>query len=212
MPKSRPRYRPTDRRLAWVSGTIFGRDEVPEVNRINASSVAGRQLGIDAAHAFAGPTRLNAPGPSLGCGDQIDDGYAEGMSDASACRIHVRARQQRRYPQIAEITLPFVSGEARVERHTDRTGCDRDHRHRSLWSVRQYHRYAVTSADTEAAQPANRIVRPGPERAICHRGRARAPGWPRGRALFAHSRQEDLGGTKKGGFRPDCLLVRVAVA
>ena len=57
-------------------------------------------------------------------------------------------------------------------------------RHRSLWSVRQYHRYAVTSAHTEAAQPANRIVHPAPECAICHRG---APGRQDGVAVGRHS-------------------------
>ena len=36
------------------------------------------------------------------------------MRDASARRIHIRTRQQRRYLQIAEIPMPFVSGEARV--------------------------------------------------------------------------------------------------
>ena len=64
--------------------------------------------------------------------------------------------------------MPFVSGEARVERHADRTSCDRDDRQRSFWSVRQHDRHAITSTYTEASQRANRIVRPDPERAICH--------------------------------------------
>ena len=47
--------------------------------------------------------------------------------------------------------MPFVSGEARVERHADRTSCDRDDRQRSFWSVRQHDRHAITSTYTEAS-------------------------------------------------------------
>ena len=115
--------------------------------------------------------------PFAGSRRQIDDRYAEAMRDTSARRIHVRARQQRRYPQIAEIALPFVGGETRVKRHTDRTSCDRDDRHRSLWSVRQHDRHAITSAYSEASQLANSFVRPDPERAICQRRHGRAPEW-----------------------------------
>jgi hypothetical protein len=73
------------------------------------------------------------------------------MRGTSACRIHVRTRQQSSYPQIREVAMPFVSGEARVERHADRTSCDRDDRQRSFWSVRQHDRHAITSTYTEAS-------------------------------------------------------------
>src|SRR5262249_55176761 len=54
-----------------------------------------------------------------------------------------------------------------------RTRGNRDHRHGTLWSVRQYHRHPVASVDTDAAQPVKQLVRRCPERAICDR---RAPG------------------------------------
>ena len=38
------------------------------------------------------------------------------LAESTVC-----TRQQRRYPQIAEIAPPFVCGEARVKRHTDRS-------------------------------------------------------------------------------------------
>jgi hypothetical protein len=55
---------------------------------------------------------------------QIDNGYVEGKRGASAGGFNVRPRQQRRYPQFTEVAAPFVSGEARIERYTDRTGRD----------------------------------------------------------------------------------------
>ena len=66
---------------AWVSGTIFGRDELPEVSRIKASSA------LDANSPSTMRRRCRADkaeraGPLAGPGRQIDDGYAEGMGDA----------------------------------------------------------------------------------------------------------------------------------
>src|SRR5262249_51470163 len=52
---------------AWVSGTIFGRDEVPEVNRIKASSVSAANAS-STGRCVAAATRRNLAGPSLGRG------------------------------------------------------------------------------------------------------------------------------------------------
>ena len=169
---------------------------------------ARRQRAIDAAPGFRAD-KAERTGPLAGPRHQIDDGYADGMGEASTCRIQVRTRQQRRYPQIAEIAPPFVGGEARVERHADRTGCDGDHRHRSLRAVRQYHRDPVGGADTEAAQPANRIVHAGPERAI---GQRRPPGRQDGIAAGRRSpiARKKISEARKG--RAAGVLVRRSVS
>src|ERR1700720_1986204 len=82
--------------------------------------------------------------------------------------------------QFAEITLVFVICETRVERYTHRAGGNRDHRYRSLRSVRQHYRDPVSSAHTDAPQSANYIARLHPQRAICHRA---APGGKDGGAV-----------------------------
>jgi hypothetical protein len=51
--------------LAWVSGTIFGRDVLPEVNRIKASSALDAKSPAT-MRLVADPTMLSAPGSSLG--------------------------------------------------------------------------------------------------------------------------------------------------
>src|SRR5262245_23654523 len=90
------------------------------------------------------------------------------MCAASASRIHVRAGQQRRDLQVAEIALPFVGGEARVQRHADCRCCDREDRHTRLGAGRQCDRHAIGGAYPQAPQFANRLVHAHPERAICH--------------------------------------------
>ena len=72
--------------------------------------------------------------------------------------------------QFAEIALVLVVGETRIERHANRIGCNSDHCYRGLWSVRQHYRDPVSSADTDAPELANYIVRLCPQRAIGHRG------------------------------------------
>ena len=103
------------------------------------------------ARAGTEPTRLNAPGPSSGRGDRSMTGMPRvcatpRLAESMSARVNSAATRKSR-----EIALPFVSGEARVERHADRTSCDRDDRQRSLWSVRQYHRHAIASTYTEAS-------------------------------------------------------------
>ena len=156
---------------------------VPEVNRINASSVPDAKLAADCCAAFAEPTSLKAHGPSLGRGDRSITGMPRLRATTRLAESKVCTRQQRRYPQIAEITLPFVSGEARVKRHTDRTCGDRDNRNRSLWSVRQYNRDPVISAYTEAPQLRTTSFA-GPRGRHMSTRRALAPGWQCGRASF----------------------------
>src|SRR5262249_26568985 len=69
-----PTLRATRQTLACVSGTILGREVVPEVTRMNASSALNASSGLCALQptmpAAAGPTMLNPPGPSPRRGDR----------------------------------------------------------------------------------------------------------------------------------------------
>ena len=53
--------------LAWVSGTIFGRDVLPDVNRIKASSVPDAKSS-SLMRRFAPPVILKGPNPPRGGG------------------------------------------------------------------------------------------------------------------------------------------------
>jgi len=53
--------------LAWASGTIFGREVVPEVCRMRATSPGSAGPGLPAAPAAA-PDSRNAPAPACGSG------------------------------------------------------------------------------------------------------------------------------------------------
>jgi hypothetical protein len=44
------------------------------------------------------------------------------------------------------------------------------------------------------------------------RGAARVPEWQYGRAPFAHTKQEDLEGTKRDSFQLFCVAIGVAIA
>jgi len=100
-------------------------------------------------------------------------------------------------------------GEARVERYTHRAGGKRDHRHRSLGSVRHHCRDPVSSAHTNAPQPANDIACLHPQRAICHR---EAPGGQNGVAvgrvssIVGEKVLEARKGTSSGAFARGFML------
>ena len=111
-PRLRPRYRPTGRRSRGVRGTIFGCAVLPEVNRIKARRRRRPPIRRRRRVALPSRSRLNAPGPSSGSRRQIDDRYAEAMRDAAGSPNPCRRASKRRHPQIAEIALPFVCGEA----------------------------------------------------------------------------------------------------
>ena len=56
--------------LRWVSGTIFGREVVPEVCRISATSSALGRARARGAAARPSPTSANAPAPPFAIGRQ----------------------------------------------------------------------------------------------------------------------------------------------
>src|ERR1700744_3798504 len=53
--------------LAWRSGTIFGREVVPEVCKMRATSYGSAEPDL-AAEPLAEPERQNAPAPACGSG------------------------------------------------------------------------------------------------------------------------------------------------
>ena len=65
-------------RFAWLSGTILGREVVPEVCRIKAVAVMGR----GAASASRTPPNANAPAfsPSTMCSTGTPDDFATSMA------------------------------------------------------------------------------------------------------------------------------------
>ena len=121
----RQRCGPIRQTLAWVSGTVFGRDVLPEVNRINASSVLDANSSSPSV-ACGPPTILNAPAPPCGRVDRSMMGMPRAwatarLAESMSARVNSAAKSQ-----FAEIALAFIIGEARIERHTNRTGCNRD--------------------------------------------------------------------------------------
>ena len=63
--------------LRWVSGTIFGREVVPDVCRISATSSASAEPRAAAGGVPAPPQSRNAPAPAVGLGHERDQRDAE---------------------------------------------------------------------------------------------------------------------------------------
>ena len=118
------------RDVALVSGTIFGRDVVPEVCRTSAMSSA---CGPAAGSAPAPPIRrvgarsVNAPAPLLRRRQQVDDGDA-----AASRRRRWRARSApcstiRAFAlEVGQVELELVGAVGRVERRGGRAAGDGD--------------------------------------------------------------------------------------
>ena len=81
-PSSRliPTLRADRQTLAWVKGTVFGRDVLPEVKRMNASSAHDANLGRLPRHLT---NNIECAGPVVGP-RHFDDRYAHGVGGASA--------------------------------------------------------------------------------------------------------------------------------
>ena len=80
--------------LACVSGTIFGRDVLPEVNKIKAWSAPPAANPLLTARDGTEPTRLNAPAPSSGRGDRSMTGMPR-VCAAPRLAVSMSARVNR---------------------------------------------------------------------------------------------------------------------
>ncbi len=169
VPKSRPHCRPTDRRRPGSMGPFSAVTMVPRSTKQRSSPAPG---GMSPTTNFPAAGARRAKGPAFGRGAGSINGKPRLWATprlAESMSARVISADKRKSPKYR---WHSVSGESRIERHADCTGCDPDHRHRRLWSVRQYHRYPVAWTHTKAPQPAHRIVCPGPELTIGYGGAA----------------------------------------
>ena len=101
-PKTAPTLYAERHTLACVSGTSFGRDVVPEVNNMNASSVLEADPAPMAVPRVAEQARPNAPAPSPGRGDKSMTGMLRLYATprlAESMPVHVNSAAIRKAPK-----------------------------------------------------------------------------------------------------------------
>ena len=108
--------------LAWVSGIVFGRDVVPEVKRINASSAPDAKSSLLMGRV-AGPVMLSNPGP--GRIDRSKTGMPSLRATARLAELMSERVTSAAIRKFNEITSPLVRGEAWIKGRTYRTSRNR---------------------------------------------------------------------------------------
>ena len=160
--------------LAWASGTIFGREVVPEVCRMSATSsgFGGTGPGGGARSPSAGqPERAGA---GLRLGSERNERDAKLLRRAKRGRFAARFDDQRLCFEILEIELELVLLIGGIERRRGRRGGHAEKRRRHFGSVRQNNRDPIAAADSEIVQRADRAFDQRAQACVGQRRRARA--------------------------------------
>ena len=156
--------------LACVSGTIFGREVVPEVWRMSATSSACAGPGRAAAPIAEPESRKRArAGLRLGVkGNEIN---AELLRGPERGRFAARFDDQRLGLEVFEIELELVLPIGGIERRRGRCGRHAQKRRRHFRSVRQHDGDPVAAADSEVVQRAPTAIDQSAQSAIGQRRR-----------------------------------------
>ena len=150
--RARPRCcGPRSRCWHGRSGTIFGREVVPEVCRMSATSSGLAGPGRMAAPSGA-PESSNAPAPTCRLRSEGQDRDAKLLGGAKSGRVAARFDDQRLRLEILEIELELVLPIGGIERRRGRRGGHAQKRRRHLGSVRQNDRDPIAKADPEIVQ------------------------------------------------------------
>ena len=135
--------------LAWVSGTIFGREVVPEVCSTSATSSAAAWPGRAAAPA-ALAARRNAPAPGRASRRQRrSPGRRAFRPPSIAGDVLPASTTSALAAKIGQVELELVGAVGGIERRRGRAGGDAEEGGRHFRAVRQHDRDAVAAADPE---------------------------------------------------------------
>ncbi len=138
-------------RLRWRSGTILGREVVPEVCSTSATSSGPGCAGPASAN---GTESVKLPAGPLSSASQLDQRNLALRRDGTRGRVRAALDDQRLGVEIAEIEIELVGAIGGVERRGRRPACHRDEGGRHLRPVRHHHRDRVALIDAERAQRA----------------------------------------------------------
>src|ERR1700733_13557318 len=151
--------------LACVSGTIFGREVVPEVCKMRAVLLASAGPELDAAPLVT----PEGAGFRPRFGSQGNDGDAELLSRSKRRRFATRFDDQRLRFEILEVELEVVLAIGGIERRRGRGGRHAEKRRRHFGSVRQHDGDAIAAADSEFVQRPDGAIDQRPQARIAQR-------------------------------------------
>ena len=163
--------------LVCVSGTIFGRDVVPDVGSSSATS-PGLTGSSDGPSPWSPVSVKNRP-PLFTRSKAPRTRTPREIASTASRRIDPGHRDQRIRPQISEISVQFFGAVGWIHRGADRVGLHGENCHGHLRTIREHHRHPVTTADSRGPQRAphpvdvliekavGQGVRPGAENRRC---------------------------------------------
>ena len=143
--------------LACVSGTIFGRDVVPDVSSSSATS-PGLTGSSDGALPWS-PVSVKRPASASSAVDSSMTRTPRESADTARRRVDSSLRDQRARPQISEISVQFLDPIGWVQRGACRARRHGENRHRHLRTIRQHHCHPVTTAYPHGPQRAPHLCR-----------------------------------------------------
>ena len=142
--------------LCCDSGTIFGREVVPEVCRISAMSSGLAKPGR-AAEPCCPPESVKPPALAFASGVSVRTAMPEFLRRVDGRGGAARFDDERLGAEIAHVEFEFVGAIGGVERRGDGARCDRDKSGRHFRAVRQDDRDAVVAADAKTVQRRDRF-------------------------------------------------------
>ena len=142
------------------SGTIFGREVVPEVWRTSAMSPAAAGPGAPrvAPIGVAGRGGKHRRARRSLSPDEEPERQAS-PPPLPPPRSRRRRRTRARAPKVGQVELEFLRAVGRVERRGRGAGGDRHKGSRHLRAVRQHDRDAIVAAYAERVQARDRLAR-----------------------------------------------------
>ena len=193
--------------LAPVSGTIFGREVVPDVWRMSATSWASAGPGRAAGRpgVAAKPERAR---PDLRLGHERDQPDAELLRRLERRRFAACFDDKRLGLEIVEVEEEFVLAIGGVQRRRSRRGGHGKKRGRHLRSVRQDDGDAVAAADAKLVQLRHGSVDERAQGRVGQRRRVMARDG--GRLVLARRNEASQGVMRAHAGLPPPLLMTVS--
>ena len=182
-------------RLRWSSGTILGREVVPEVCSTRASSSSSRRSGLDRRRRRA-PSAASSNQPAGRSGDVVSRSTSAPCRRADLDRRPLVAvgHDQRLGAQVGQVEVELLGPVGRVQGRRGGAAGDGDERRRHLRPVRQHDRHPIAAADARARSASPRSHRRARAGRRSSASAARVPGSRRHR--------RDAAGGGPGRSRP----------
>ena len=173
-------------RLAWLSGTIFGREVVPEVCRMRATASPARS----ATGASAAPSKANSPALSPSRSEMT--GMPRAFATLDGGRLGTGIDDQGAGVEIVEIELELALLVTRIQRRGCTPRRHADESARGQGAVREHDGDAIGRGDSRPTQLTPHSLNLVPKATIA------APGTPRRTDGFRVVGDRRVGGTSSG--------------